>query len=74
MSRTDNTLPWRLWRDNDLAFYRAHARWRARHHSVISADVRLASRRQRRTAREVLRRGETPEPYRHRHSVQWDAI
>jgi hypothetical protein len=76
MSRSDNTTPYRLWDHYGLTYNNAYRKWRCGppHRSVIAADVRLASRRERRVAREKLRRGVEPLPYRPRHGVQWEAI
>jgi hypothetical protein len=74
MSRTDHHAPWRLWDHYGLTFHDNVKLWRCQpHKSVVAGDVRLANRRVRRKAREELRRGMEPAPYRNRHDVRYHA-
>jgi hypothetical protein len=74
MSRTDHHAPWRLWDHYGLTYHRGVRLFRCTPHgSAVAEDVRIATRRARRKAREEMRRGLEPAPYRHRHQVQWDA-
>jgi hypothetical protein len=71
MSRTDNTVPWRLRHQHGIPEWRSYG-WGG-HSSSIKHYVRWHTRRARHRARAALRRGLEPEPYRPRSSAKWDA-
>lgn len=74
MSRTENTTPYRLWQRYGLVYTDAVKRYRFGHHSYTKWAAQHANRRARRIAREQLRKGAQPEPYRPRNAVKWWAV
>lgn len=72
MARTDNTLPWRLWKAYGVPDNLR--RWKGRHESSIGWLQRLHNRKDRHDARATLRRGGEPEPRQPRHRAHWGAL
>ncbi len=69
MSRTDNTMPWRIQKEDRPTW----THWLAYGGSYagIGQDCNYPERQARQRVRLALLRGEEPEPTRHRHGAKW---
>lgn len=79
MSKTDKTRPARLreadttWSDNKRFIYvTSQLNWRRGLDAWSKREVRRYWHAERGKVRNALRRGDEPEPSRHRHQVRWD--
>lgn len=71
MSKTDNTLPYRLRAKAGLPSYRKF--WAGTRDRRIGYCARARNRQARHRAKNKLKIFIEPEPYRARHSAEWDA-
>lgn len=74
MAHTDNTVPYRLWRDYGLHYDSPLRCYLTYHHSRTKEWRKISHRHGRREAARALRLGIEPEPYRPRNSVLWDVL
>jgi hypothetical protein len=69
MSRTDNTLPYRIQREDRPAW--THWLHYGGSYARIGKDTRYEEKRARQRTRLALSRGDEPEPTRHRGNAKW---